>query len=466
MVVRTYFDKNNTIVYNSITNTGLNPVTELFYGGVGSENKYSRFLFYFDETNLNELYSSGTYADITKLKHTLRLTNTGAFDASLLGGVTCDGKDRSCSFDLILFSIDQPWDEGCGYDYNGCTFLGGAASTDVGPSNWVEAQSLVSWSGGNGTYTGSTTPLATIHFDKGNENINLDITDIVNGYLTGDTNYGLGFAYTRPFEVTETSSYKYTGFFTRHTQTFYEPYLETVYDCHIKDDRSNFYLDKNNKLYLYVNIGGEPTNLDVLPTVQIKDDNDVVYSSITTVTHVTKGIYCIEALIPTTNDNTDCSIFTDVWSNIIVNGVSRPDIVLDIPLVDCKEYYDIGDNDGSPKKYGFNVSGIRRDERIKRGDIRRVTVTARIPYTTNQTEVVDGMQYRLYVKEGRNELTVIDFQDVEMANNANYFLLHTESLIPNTYYLDVKISSNNEVTTVKDTISFDIVSQSELRISQ
>jgi len=119
-----------------------------------------------------------------------------------------------------------------------------------------------------------------------------------------------------------------------------------------------------------------------------------------------------------------------------------------------------------PQKYAFNVSGIRRDERIKRGDIRRVTVTARIPYTTNQTAVIDGLQYRLYVREGRNEFTVIDFQDVERSFNHNYFLLDTESLIPNTYYLDVKVTSNNEVTTIKDTLSFDITGQANDRISQ
>ena len=33
MVIRTFFDKNNTIVSNQYVNTGLNPVTELFYGG-------------------------------------------------------------------------------------------------------------------------------------------------------------------------------------------------------------------------------------------------------------------------------------------------------------------------------------------------------------------------------------------------------------------------------------------------
>jgi len=470
MVVRTYFDKNNTIIYNSVTNTGRNPVTELFYGGRDAENKYSRFLFYFDETIIKDLYTGGTYTDLTKLKHTLRLTNTGSFDKQLMGTSTCDGKDRACSFDLILFPIDQVWDEGVGYDYDACaTYLGGAQSTSICPSNWTHAQTNVSWSGGNGTYTGTSSAItATIHFDQGNENINLDITDVVNGYLTGATNHGLGLAYARSYEVTETGSYKYVGFFTRHTQTFYEPYVETVYDCHITDDRANFYLDKPNKLYLYVNLGGEPTNLDAKPSVQIKDHNDVVFSSITSsaVTHVTKGVYCVDVTVPTTTAYTDCYLFTDTWSGITVNGITKPDVVLDFALVSCDEYYNIGNNDDLPKKYGFNVSGINRNEKIKRGDIRRVNVTARIPYTVNQTSVIDGLQYRIYVKEGQNELTVIDFQDVERAFNHNYFLLHTESLIPNTYYMDVKVTSNNEVSTIKEILSFDIVSQSELRISQ
>lgn len=466
MVVRTYFDKNNTIIYNSHSNTGKNPVSELFYGGSGNANKYSRLLFYFDESNLKDLYTGGTYTDLTKLTHTLRMTNTGSFDKGLMGNATCDGKDRTCSFDLTLFSINQPWDEGCGYDYDDCSIaVMGDSSYSISPSNWLDAQTNVSWSGGP---TGTTTPLATIHFDEGNENINLDITNIVNGYLTGDTNYGLGLSYSRNLELTETHAYQYVGFFTRHTDTFYEPYIESVYNLHIKDDRENFYLDKPNKLYLYVNIGGEPTNLDHSPTVQIKDNEDVVISSITSsaITHVTKGVYSVDVMIPSASGYSDCYIFNDVWSGIEINGISRPDIELDFALVDSNKYYNIGTGEELPKKYAFNVSGIRRDERIIRGDIRRVNVSARIPYTVNQTDVIDGIQYRLYVKEGRNELTVIDYQDVERTYNSNYFLLHTESLIPNTYYLDIKVSSANEVTTMKETLSFDIVSQSELRNSQ
>ena len=119
-----------------------------------------------------------------------------------------------------------------------------------------------------------------------------------------------------------------------------------------------------------------------------------------------------------------------------------------------------------PKRVGLTVSGIRLDERVYRGDIRRVNIITNIPYTINQKQLVDGLKYRLYVREGRNEYTVIDFQDVHMSNNSNYFLLDTQSLVPGTYYLDIKVISNLEVTIHKEIISFDIVSQSNARKSQ
>jgi hypothetical protein len=102
MVIRTYFDRNNTIVFNEYVNTGRNPITELYYGGGVTNQSYSRFLFHFDESRLKSLYTGGTYPNIGLLKHTLRMTNTGAFDLSLLGKDTCDGKKRACSFDLVV----------------------------------------------------------------------------------------------------------------------------------------------------------------------------------------------------------------------------------------------------------------------------------------------------------------------------------------------------------------------------
>ena len=468
MVIRTYFDKNNTIVSNQYVNTGLNPITELFYGGALGEQKYSRFLFDFDESTLKSLYTGGTFTDLTKLKHTLRMTNTGSFDTDLLNG-TMAGKDRTTSFDLVLFKINQEWDNGVGYDYEVPIVTIGESAYYTGPSNWVEARTGIFWANGSGVYSGSPSGITvtTQHFDKGNENIEMDVTDYVNGLLTGDTNYGLGVAYARPYELMNTTTLQYVGFFNNNTQTFYEPYIETIYDNHIKDDRNNFYLDKPNKLYLYVNLAGNPTNLDTNPSVDIYDNNGSLLSAYTSsdVNHITLGVYSIDITIPTSNTNIE-TMYNDVWSDVIINGVTRPNITLDFVVKDSFGYYNIGNNNMLPKKVGVNISGIQNKERIKRGDIRKVIVSARIPYTVEQTQNISDLKYRLYVTEGAPELTVIDWQPVEMANNYYYFLLDTQSLIPNTYYLDIQAYSNLEVTTIKNACQFDIISQVELRKSQ
>ena len=68
MVIRTYFDKNNTIIDNQYTNTGLNPITEIVYGGkdtATTNNIYSRFLFHFDLTSLISQYNAGNLGNLS-----------------------------------------------------------------------------------------------------------------------------------------------------------------------------------------------------------------------------------------------------------------------------------------------------------------------------------------------------------------------------------------------------------------
>lgn len=469
MTIHTFFDKNNTILYNSLTNTSQNPVTELYYGGTSDEPQYSRFLFHFDETRLRSLYTGGTYPILSSMTHTLHFTNTGSFDTALLAGTTADGKDRASSFDLIVFRINQDWDEGCGYDYDTANLLDNSV-TSTAPSNWVEPRTLGSWSGGNGVYSGSPSgiTIATQSFDQGNENIDIDITSYVNGLLTGATNYGLGIAYTRALEQTPATDLQYVGFFTRHTQTFYQPFIETKYNTHITDDRSNFYTDKNNKLYLYVNINGQPTNLDALPTCKIYDNDDVLFSSYTqtAVTQVTKGVYSINIKVPS-NGYSSCDVFSDIWSGITIGGIARPTAELQFSLKDSTDYYQIGDNSGLPKKAGFTISGLNNMERLQVGDIRKVTISSRIPFTTNQQQDLYNLQYRIYITEGNAEITVIDWELVEQTASSNYFLIDTLSLLSgNKYFIDIKFDSNQEITTHKNVICFEVVNNSNTRESQ
>ena len=462
MVTRTYIDKNNTIIFGTLVNTGRNPIAELYYGGKETQPDYTRHLLYFDVTDLQEKYNNGELGDLTKVTHTLRMTNSSFFDRDLQAQKLLDGKQRTSSFDLILFRVNKFWDEGCGYDYK--RFMGYQPADNItfveSASNWINATTADLWDE-PGVYSGSPSGITvtTQHFDKGNENIEMDITDEVNSLITGATNYGYGIAYERDLETKEVVPQQYVGFFTRHTQTYYEPFVETVYDNPIRDDRKNFYRGKNNKLYFYTNLGGEPTNLDSIPSVNIYDGNGNLFSAITStdVSQQGKGVYCVELFVPI--NESDCTIFTDVWTGITINGVDRPDVTLQFEIKDDTEYYNFGDSESLPVEYAINLSGIRRDEKIKRGDKRKVFVNARIPYSVNESTTIDGLQYRLWIREGTTEVNVIDWTDVNRAYLKNYFILDTSWMIPNEYFIDIKLTSNELVKTYTNTLKFNIVNQ-------
>ena len=78
-------------------------------------------------------------------------------------------------FDLIVFDIPQFWDEGVGFDYEySNNNITGNKTYDTRASNWFNRISTSGWTT-PGIYTGNT-PIGTIHFDNGNEDINVDIT--------------------------------------------------------------------------------------------------------------------------------------------------------------------------------------------------------------------------------------------------------------------------------------------------
>ena len=117
MVIRTYIDKNNTIIKNSDVNTGRNPIAELYYGGKTGETDFTRHLLYFDINDLQNRYNNGELGDLSKVTHTLRMCNSSYFDRNLQAQKALDEKQRTSSFELMLFRVNEDWDEGTGYDY-------------------------------------------------------------------------------------------------------------------------------------------------------------------------------------------------------------------------------------------------------------------------------------------------------------------------------------------------------------
>ena len=150
-----YFSKNNTLISNSLTNTGRNPVTELFYGSLAISqypNGFSRFIFDLDLTLLQEKVDDGTISTTCtdSMTHTLRMVNTSTFNLEQLNTTTSQSRLRATSFDLILFRIpnNQMWDEGVGYDFADLIYdySNSDRNFSTRPSNWSGTTTITKWS--------------------------------------------------------------------------------------------------------------------------------------------------------------------------------------------------------------------------------------------------------------------------------------------------------------------------------
>ena len=480
---KSYFNKNNTIISNSFTNTGRNPVTELFYGAVSTSqypSGFSRFIFDLDLSLLLSKVADGTITTgcTDNMIHTLKMTNTSTFDIDELNTRTSQQRLRATSFDLILFRIPylnnsqtpQIWDEGVGYDFADLTYEISEFDKNysVRPSNWFQTTTIGVWTE-PGIYNNKNTGVVnyndlvivdTQHFEFGNENVNFDMTSEINSIIDGTlTNVsGWGIAYYPQIEnfTGLTDTYE-VQFFTRHTQTFYEPYLETTYNDLIEDDRNRFVLGKTNKLYLYLFDEGNPINLDETPLVDILDSNGDVIVGLTGLTTCqrTKGVYEV-TIPPLSGYKTPCT-FSDKWYNLKLNGFTIPVITNDFVLYPFKTSIQIGTESIDPKIYGFDYYGIKQDEKILNTDIRKVGVSIKQAYTTNKLlNNVDAF-YRVYVKEGQTEVQVQDWTKLNRTPNEYYFIFDTRDKIPNEYFIDMKVINGGEINTYKREIKFQVV---------
>jgi hypothetical protein len=459
---RSYFEKNNTIIKNSQTNTARNPTTEIFYG-----SGFSKFIFKVDFTDLKRRIDNNELVVDSNTKHTLHLTNTIFGDEGLKGENRSTGRDRATSFDLILFQIpsNQYWDEGIGFDYENASydFVSGNKTYDERPSNWFYRNTMNTW-GTTGIYdtapvliTGATG--TKIHFDHGNEDINFDITDYVNNIVvSGATDQGMGLAFAVVYSQLEANTDQSVAFFTKYTQTFYEPYVETYFDDRINDNRTNFIAGFEQNLYLYVSQEGNFTNLDELPVVNVLDASNRAISGLSnlTSTHVRKGVYKISF----TMEQNSCDgklFFYDSWSNIILNGVSLSDVKQKFIPKSYQTTISIGENVTELHRYAVQFFGIKQNEKLVSGEIRKINVTFR-SIDLPRSVVLDNVYYKIYVEEGGSTQVIVHDWTLVDKTNENSFMLDTTYFIPKEYFIEIKGITHNEEIKYKEIIKFEIVS--------
>ena len=207
--------------------------------------------------------------------------------------------------------------------------------------------SKTDFTGGDGTaewtteggdyYTDIKYGQLTASFDTGTEDIELDISDLVEvGWLDGDiSNYGLMLKFPEHTETAISSSYT-KRFFSRESEFFYKrPVIEARWDSAIKDDRGSFYLSSSlasseniNNLYLYNYIRGQMKTIDIPSgkslvvklysgssgpsgdALQIKNINNTSQYSVSA-NETTTGVY--KARLQATSSIKSTESLFDVW---------------------------------------------------------------------------------------------------------------------------------------------------------
>ncbi|MHA2300646.1 MAG: hypothetical protein ACXACD_06800, partial [Candidatus Thorarchaeota archaeon] len=228
------------------------------------------------------------------------------------------------NFTIVAQAISKSWAEGDGLDLENYK--------DSGKSNWISASSTAAWDTAGGDY--HALPVFSQSFATGLEDLEIDITDLVEEWLDGTkANYGVGIRLTSSQEASSSAnpvgaetSYYTKRFFARGTQYFFKkPVIEARWNSSTGDDRGDFYLssslasaaDNLNTLYLYNYVRGQLANIPDVGTGEIyvdlyetlgEDALTQVISTPATGGYVSTGIYSCSVCLTGTY-----TTLRDVW---------------------------------------------------------------------------------------------------------------------------------------------------------
>lgn len=475
MIRHFFIDKTNSIITHSEYNMGLNPISHVSYGA-----SVMKSLIHFDITPIKELINDKTFCNKEKLTFTLKMTNCFSVDEFPqnkelirgLGGKTT----RASSFDLMLYKLPRHFDAGRGFDYISDFWNHDNKSFIKEGSNWYCCSTGILWDGSikpnnlkevsgdiynnefikeeyekylNGD---ESIIIGTQHFDYGYENLSIDITSYIYDVLSdniNDINYGLCLSFIPRYNDMFSENINYVGFFNDNTNTFFHPYVEVDYKEYINDNRESYILGNKNKLYLYVSDNGEMINLDNIPTCTINN-------KFLEVKQATKGVYyaITDGL---SQDIYEDSILYDIWSEIALNGEKLDDVEMEFYVNPKSKKISVGNNSNVRNNIVPSVYGINDDESVNIGDVREVSVVFMKKFESDKIKLIDNAEYRIYVKDGEREIDIFNYQPIEKGFLNYFFIIHTEDLIPNKYFIDIKVKIGRETKYYKEILKFKIV---------
>jgi hypothetical protein len=191
------------------------------------------------------------------------------------------GQTLPKNFTMIVSPVSQSWQEGNGVDmdnYSDLTYNGTG-------SNWINARANTAWTNQGGDYLTASAYSSynySQNFEKGTEDLEIDITGLVEQWITGTAgggygNYGVGVFLTASQE-SGTQSYYTKKFSSRSSEYFFSrPIIEARWNNSRKDNRGNFIVsssalsadDNLNTLFIYNYYRGQLKNINSVNTGSI-----------------------------------------------------------------------------------------------------------------------------------------------------------------------------------------------------
>jgi hypothetical protein len=357
------------------------------------------------------------------------------------------GETTPTSFDLFVYPLSRSWDEGTGVEMDGI---------DVGFCNWTDATSTQTWTMTGSDYITASFGSASQHFDRGQEDLEVDITSVVNAWLTGGlSNNGLIVKLGTTEEYNNTDYYikEFHGRESKFIESL--PYIEARWSNVKKDNRGNFAFNQNNNLYLYNFVRGQLVNLTEPILVRLQDHvigTSASYSATITASFVETGIYSASFNVPS---GLSSSLY-DIWysgSSVHMTGNIR---ALNLTGSSVNPYNDFTANVNNLRQVYDSAEEARFSVNVRKKNFKTHVASVKSASLDMDREYIENMYYSVINDE--NGMTVIPFGTASLNpytklsydSNGNYFDLFFNSFVPGFKYRILLMIQNNKDKKVLD----------------
>lgn len=200
-------------------NTGRDEILEISKIYYGNVKDVSRVLIQFDLTELSSSIVDGT-------------AELGIAELVLREAESITSNELALDFNLYAYPISQSWDMGIGTRFDEISGDGVTWNQRTNNLAWLDGDYV---SGSTGSFNGKggtwyTASESTYEYSYNTEDVYMNITDMISGWLSGSIeNNGLILKYDTALED-DTNEYGQLKFFSKETNTVYQPKLRIGWD--------------------------------------------------------------------------------------------------------------------------------------------------------------------------------------------------------------------------------------------